>query len=89
MTKAILVALMLNEEGKLSLDDPLSKYFPSLKAMKVLDKDELVEAISEPTVADLLRHTSGLTYALHRARESVRHLKMPEFFTAIKKWFRW
>jgi CubicO group peptidase (beta-lactamase class C family) len=65
MTKAItsVAALMLNEEGKLSLDDPLSKYFPSLKAMKVLDKDELVEAKSEATVADLLRHTSGLTYA--------------------------
>ena len=65
MTKAItsVAALMLNEEGKLSLDDPLSKYFPSLKAMKVLDRDELVEAKSEATVADLLRHTSGLTYA--------------------------
>ncbi len=65
MTKAItsVAALMLNEEGKLKLDDPLSKYFPSLQAMKVLDKDELVEAKSEATVADLLRHTSGLTYA--------------------------
>ena len=64
MTKAItsVAALMLKEEGKLSLDDPLSKYFPSLKAMKVLDKDELVEVESEATVADLLRHTSGLTY---------------------------
>jgi CubicO group peptidase (beta-lactamase class C family) len=54
---------MLNEEGKLSLDDPLSKYFPSLQAIKVLDKDELVEPNREATVADLLRHTSGLTYA--------------------------
>ena len=65
MTKAItsVAALMLNEEGKLSLEDPLSKYFPSLQAMKVLNKDELVEAKSEATVADLLRHTSGLTYA--------------------------
>jgi len=65
MTKAItsVAALMLNEEGKLSLDDPLSKYFPSLKAIKVLDKDELVEPNREATVADLLRHTSGLTYA--------------------------
>ena len=65
MTKAItsVAALMLNEEGKLSLDDPLSKYFPFLQAMKVLDKDKLVEVKSEATVADLLRHTSGLTYA--------------------------
>jgi CubicO group peptidase (beta-lactamase class C family) len=44
------------------LDDPLSKYFPSLKEMKVLNKSELVEPNREVTVADLLRHTSGLTY---------------------------
>ena len=64
MTKAItsVAALMLNEEGKLNLKDPLSKYFPSLKEMKVLNKGELVEPNREATVADLLRHTSGLTY---------------------------
>ena len=64
MTKAItsVAALMLNEEGKINLDDPLSKYFPSLKEMKVLNKSELVEPNREATVADLLRHTSGLTY---------------------------
>jgi CubicO group peptidase (beta-lactamase class C family) len=39
MTKAItsVAALILNEEGKINLDDPLSKYFPSLKEMKVLN----------------------------------------------------
>jgi CubicO group peptidase (beta-lactamase class C family) len=64
MTKAItsVAALILNEEGKINLDDPLSKYFPSLKEMKVLNKSELVEPNREATVADLLRHTSGLTY---------------------------
>jgi CubicO group peptidase (beta-lactamase class C family) len=64
MTKAItsVAALILNEEGKINLDDPLSKYFPSLKEMKVLNKGELVEPNREATVADLLRHTSGLTY---------------------------
>ena len=77
MTKAItsVAALMLNEEGKLSLDDPLSKYFPSLKAMKVLDRDELVEAKSEATVADLLRHTSGLTYAWSSNKKISQALK--------------
>ena len=77
MTKAItsVAALMLNEEGKLNLDDPLSKYFPSLKAMKVLEKDELVEAASEPTVADLLRHTSGLTYAWSSNKKISQALK--------------
>ena len=77
MTKAItsVAALMLNEEGKMSLDDPISKYFPSLQAMKVLEKDELVEAASEPTVADLLRHTSGLTYAWSSSKKISQALK--------------
>jgi CubicO group peptidase (beta-lactamase class C family) len=77
MTKAItsVAALMLNEEGKLNLDDPLSKYFPSLKAMKVLNKDELVEPNSEATVADLLRHTSGLTYAWSSNKKISQALK--------------
>ena len=37
MTKAItsVAALMLEEEGKLNFDDSISKYFPSLKNMKV------------------------------------------------------
>ena len=77
MTKAItsVAALMLNEEGKLNLDDPLSKYFPSLKAMKVLNKDELVEPNREATVADLLRHTSGLTYAWSSNKKISQALK--------------
>ena len=77
MTKAItsVAALMLNEEGKMSLDDPISKYFPSIQAMKVLEKDELVEAASEPTVADLLRHTSGLTYAWSSSKKISQALK--------------
>jgi len=64
MTKSItsVAALMLNEEGKLNLDDPLSQYFPPLKNMKVLEKGKLVEMVREVTIADLLRHTSGLTY---------------------------
>ena len=64
MTKAItsVAALILHEEGKLNLDDPLSKYFPPLTAMKVLNKRELVELKREATITDLLRHTSGLTY---------------------------
>jgi CubicO group peptidase (beta-lactamase class C family) len=77
MTKAItsVAALMLNEEGKLSLNDPISKYFPSLKAMKVLDNNQLVQAKSEVTVADLLRHTSGLTYAWSSNKKISQALK--------------
>ena len=64
MTKAITsaAALMLEEEGKLNLEDPLSTFFPPLKKMKVWKDGKLLEPKREATVADLLRHTSGLTY---------------------------
>ena len=64
MTKAItsVAALILHEEGKLGLDDPLSKFFPSLKDLKVHTKDRLDALKREPTVSDLMRHTAGLTY---------------------------
>ena len=71
MTKAItsVAALMLQEEGKLNLNDSISKYFPSLKKMKVLGRSGLVEPKREVTVADLLRHTSGLTYGWSSQKE--------------------
>jgi CubicO group peptidase (beta-lactamase class C family) len=43
--------------------------------MKVLNKDELVEPNSEATVADLLRHTSGLTYAWSSNKKISQALK--------------
>lgn len=61
-------ALMLVEDGKLRLDDPISKYIPEFQAPKVLvpDKSErgysLRPAAREITVRHLLTHTSGLTY---------------------------
>ena len=64
MTKAITsaAALMLWEEEKLDLDEPLSKFFPPLKRMKVWKDGNLIDIEREATVRDLMRHTSGLTY---------------------------
>ncbi len=69
MTKPMTSAaiMMLHEEGRLLLGDPVSKYLPQLAGMKVAkapftDSMELVPAEREMTVQDLLRHTSGLTY---------------------------
>src|SRR5471032_2807303 len=73
MTKPIVTtaAMMLMEEGKLSLADPVSKYIPAIAETKVAVKkkndDGTVEVALEPqfrpmTVQDLMRHTSGLTY---------------------------
>ena len=58
MTKAVVsvAALILEEEGKLELDAPVSKYLPGTRGMKFR------KAVAKPemTVRDLLRHTSGL-----------------------------
>ena len=69
MTKPIVtVALMiLLEEGKLFVADPIAKFIPELANVKVgVESDgklDLVAAKRAITVHDLLRHTSGLTYA--------------------------
>ena len=64
-------AMQLVEEGRLVLTDPVSKYLPALKDLKVaVPKTEadghvsysLVPAAREPTIHDLLRHTSGIAY---------------------------
>lgn len=74
MTKAItgVAAMMLYEEGKFSLNDPLSKYLPEFEHMRVA-KDSTDASgkrtyytvpVDHPiTVRDLFRHTTGLDYA--------------------------
>ena len=69
MTKPItsLAVMMLYEEGKFLLEDPVAKYLPEFKNPKVLVKPATGEPYSIPatheiTIRDLLRHTSGLTY---------------------------
>src|SRR3954468_6930959 len=59
--------LMLYEQGKLLIDEPLSKYFPKFANMgvAVIDGDGLagtVAATRQITIQDLMRHTSGLIY---------------------------
>jgi len=66
MTKPIVstVAMMLIEEEKLSLEDPVSKYIPAFKDMKVLSEDgTLRDAKSPMLIKHLLSHTSGLQYS--------------------------
>ncbi len=70
-TKAIttVAVMILWEEGKFSLDDPVSKFIPSFANQRVLDtynpKDTTfttVPARRPVTIFDLLTHTSGLGY---------------------------
>ena len=68
MTKPIVsvAAMMLVEEGRLLITDPVSKYIPAFANAKVgiVNGDRLgLAPLKRPiTVQDLMRHTSGLTY---------------------------
>jgi CubicO group peptidase (beta-lactamase class C family) len=76
MTKPItsVVAMMLIDEGKFSLDDPVSKYLPSFSNVKVGIETpgengkktlELVSPNRPPTIYDLMTQTSGMTYGFY------------------------
>jgi CubicO group peptidase (beta-lactamase class C family) len=76
MSKPItsVAAMMLVEDGKLALDDPVSKYIPAFADVKVgVEKSGenqkpvlMLEPLDRPiTIEDLMRHTSGLTYGFY------------------------
>jgi CubicO group peptidase (beta-lactamase class C family) len=78
MSKPItsVAAMVLWEDGKFNLSEPVSKYIPQMGGLKVgvEKKDEsgkstleLVAATRDMTVQDLFRHTSGLTYGFFGA----------------------
>jgi CubicO group peptidase (beta-lactamase class C family) len=67
-------AMMLVDDGKMSLDDPLSKFIPAFAGTRVAvekgDENGKVELATEPLarpsrMLDLLRHTSGITYGFY------------------------
>lgn len=73
MTKPLtnVAAMILAEEGRLGLDDPVARYLPQLDGLKVgrevVGSDGKAQLILEPlrrppTIRDLMRHTSGFTY---------------------------
>ncbi|MDX2304474.1 MAG: serine hydrolase domain-containing protein [Microscillaceae bacterium] len=67
-TKAIVSVgvMILQEEGKLLISDPVGKYIPAFKDTKVAlkngDKYDIVKATRPITVRDLLTHTAGIGY---------------------------
>ena len=65
MTKAMTSTAIMSlvEEGRVLLGDPVSKYLPPLAELKVAEPGGGTRAPKQPpTIQDLLRHTSGLTY---------------------------
>jgi CubicO group peptidase (beta-lactamase class C family) len=90
MTKAIVsvAVMMLCEEGRLLISDPISRYIPAFASTKVgVVKDgglSTVAAERPITVQDLLRHTSGLTYEfrgttlVHKAYNEARVARLKQ-----------
>jgi CubicO group peptidase (beta-lactamase class C family) len=86
MTKPIVsvAAMMLVEEGRLGLHEPISKYLPEWKEMKVGTETvdpatgagalQTAPAKRQITVQDLLRHTSGLTYGAFAPKTQIGKL---------------
>jgi CubicO group peptidase (beta-lactamase class C family) len=75
--------LLLYEQGKLLIDEPLSKYFPKFAESRVAARDsagdpttDTVPAKRQITIQDLMRHTSGLIYGSRGT--SVVHKMYPE-----------
>ncbi|SFR94942.1 CubicO group peptidase, beta-lactamase class C family [Dyella sp. OK004] len=79
MTKTItsVAVMMLVEDGKLSLDDPLSRHLPGFAAPQVLtggtaDEPKFREATNVPTLHALLTHTAGYPAGLKGDEQAVK-----------------
>jgi CubicO group peptidase (beta-lactamase class C family) len=91
MSKAItsVAAMMLVDDGKLRLDDPVSKHIPAFADVKVAvekrDENGKPALVSEPVdrpirIEDLLRHTSGLTYGFYGDSPVRKHYANSDLF---------
>lgn len=86
MTKPVVsvAAMMLVEEGRIGLHEPVSKYIPEFKDAKIgtdladqrtdTSTFTVTEATRPITVQDLLRHTSGLTYGAFTQKTTVQEM---------------
>jgi CubicO group peptidase (beta-lactamase class C family) len=70
MTKPItgMAAMLLVQDGKIALDDPVSRYIPAFAKMRVLTSPDTsldsVPAKNQITIRELLTHTAGLSYSI-------------------------
>jgi CubicO group peptidase (beta-lactamase class C family) len=83
MTKPVtaVALLMLMEQGRIALDDPVADFIPGFAKLKLADGTAPRRAM---TVLDLLRHTSGLTYGFHNRTAidaAYRRLRIAEMDT--------
>jgi len=83
MTKPVtaVALLMLMEEGRIALDDPVARFIPGFARLKVRNGETPKRAM---TVLDLLRHTAGFTYGFHNRTPidaAYRRMRIAEFDT--------
>ena len=88
-TKAIVSVgiMMLQEEGKLLIQDPVSRFIPEYKETKVAVSKptggyEIVKAKREITIRDLLTHTAGIGYGQGIAAEEWKKAGLQDFYFA-------
>lgn len=81
MTKVIttVAVMQLYEKGLFDLDDPISKYLPEFKDLKVLETDSLVPAKKQITIKHLLNQTSGYAYGGPKISELYKEKKISFF----------
>lgn len=83
MTKPIVsaAAMILFEEGRIRLQDPVRNYLPPIGDMRVyVDEDTTQEPQRPMLIRDLLTHTSGLTYGFfeeHPVDQIYKELGLP------------
>src|SRR5580692_10799050 len=92
MTKPItsVAFMMLFEEGRVALDEPVHKYIPEWKNLSVFQAGTAPAFLAKPPsrpmlIVDLLRHTSGLTYGFQQRSNvdaAYRELKIGEVATS-------
>jgi CubicO group peptidase (beta-lactamase class C family) len=88
MTKAItsVAFMMLVEEGRVAIDEPVHKYIPEWKDLGVFQAGTMPAFMAKPPtrpmlIVDLLRHTAGLTYGFQQRSNvdaAYRELKIGE-----------
>lgn len=68
MTKPVVTtaAMILHEEGKFRLDEPIARYLPAFEDVQVMEngEGEPVAADYPPTIRQVMSHTAGLTYGI-------------------------
>ena len=85
MTKPItsVATMMLVEEGKVALDDPVARFIPEFGDVMVLtDAEERVAPDRPVSIEHLLTHTSGLTYGFFGDSPVDRAYRESDFFTS-------